>query len=205
MNDDFFIQKIEIKQRGDRIPWFYELCNDKRVLHIGCVDSPIFNPNNNLHLQLSKITKEIVGLDIDQAGINELKKYFNGKYYSEIDQIINNNEKFDLILMPETIEHLDNPGNFIKKLMDINFDKILITAPNCFMTEPMKIWNNSEYYKNGEKTYFKELIHPDHNFWFSPWTLKNIVEKNCLNRLEFIETGTICDTFMVYIFAEKII
>lgn len=203
--DDFFTQNVEIVPRGDRFSWFSTLCKDKKVLHIGCVDSPIFDPNNNLHISLSKITQDIVGLDIDEEGIEELRKHCPGTYYTSLDQIIEDGLKFDVVLMPEVIEHLDNPGSFIQNLVDVDFDELVITAPNCFMKPPLKVWNGSRYAvkKDENKFYFQEIIHPDHNFWFSPWTLKNIIQKNSKEKLNIEEVGLVNNSFSVYVYAKK--
>lgn len=166
--DSFWLQKVNLLKIDKRFEYFKNFCKDKVVLHFGCTDWPIFDPNNNLHIQLSKYTKEIDGFDIDTEGINNLKKYVYGSYFSDFSQI--ENKHYDVCLIPETIEHVDNVANFLKNLSLINADRFYITAPNCFATEHI----NRNY---NEDDAFIEIVHPDHNYWYSPYTLKNVIQK----------------------------
>lgn len=74
----------------------------------------IISANNNV--------KKIHSLDISDDAINHAKKYFNNKkiYYSlqnlETDEIIL--ESSDYFISFETIEHLQNPKNFIRKVFN---------------------------------------------------------------------------------------
>lgn len=167
----YWVQKVAISRVKNREHYFMELCMNKNVIHFGCTDWPIFNPNNNLHIKLAQITKSIDGFDIDVEGINTLKKYVNQDYFSDFGDITN--KKYDICLIPETIEHVDNVKNFLVNISTINADKFIITAPNCFAVGRHK----RNYFG---KDYFIELVHPDHNCWYSPYTLKNQIEKYSL-------------------------
>jgi hypothetical protein len=164
----FWVQKMNIKLFNNRNDFFIENCRDKTVLHFGCTDWPIFNPKNNLHIRLSKYTKTIDGFDIDIEGIENLKKYVNQNYFSDYSKVCE--QKYDICLVPETIEHVGNVEDFLNKISNINASKFLFTAPNCFSKERLK-----NYYR--EDSLFIEVVHPDHNCWYSPYTLKNQIEK----------------------------
>lgn len=166
--NDYWKQDVSIKKVAKRVDYFFPLCKDKSVLHFGCTDYPIFNPLNNLHIQLSSLTQKLHGFDIDIKGIEELKKHVDQPYFSNFEELKFN--KYDVCLIPETIEHVDNIQLFLQSLQFVNADTFIITGPNCFAPEHM-IRNTFE---NGVYT---EIIHPDHNCWFSPFTLKNVVEK----------------------------
>ena len=43
---------------------------NKNIIHFGCTDWPVFNPKNNLHIQLSEYTNTIEGFDIDVEGLD---------------------------------------------------------------------------------------------------------------------------------------
>ncbi|WP_157962237.1 class I SAM-dependent methyltransferase [Winogradskyella aurantiaca] len=152
----------------NRLEFFTDLCKNKTVIHFGCTDWPVFNPDNNLHIQLSKHTKAIDGFDIDLDGLNNLKKYVSGNYFSDFSQL--KDKSYDVCLVPETIEHVDNVRLFLEGLSKVRAEKFLITAPNAFSNE-----QKQRFYKR--KNQFVELIHPDHNYWFSPYTLKNCIKK----------------------------
>lgn len=164
----YWVQKISFKRVKSREQFFIEHCQNKDVLHFGCTDWPIFNPNNNLHIKLSKHTNTLDGFDIDIEGIENLKKYVNQDYFSNFMDIPK--KKYDICLIPETIEHVDNVKDFLENISNINASKFLITAPNCFAKGRHK-----RNYMG--KDYFMELVHPDHNCWYSPYTLKNQIEK----------------------------
>jgi len=124
------------KKVDDRLNFFISKCENKKVLHFGCTDWPIFNPKNNLHIELAKYAKTLDGFDIDKEGIEKLKKYVNQDYYSSYDNIPN--KRYDVCLIPETIEHVDNVANFLKNISKIDAYKYYITAPNCFSKSRIK-------------------------------------------------------------------
>ncbi len=167
-SNKFWVQEMNIKLINNRIDFFVENCRGKSVLHFGCTDWPIFNPKNNLHIILSKYTKSLDGFDIDLEGIENLKKHVNQNYFSDYSKVYEH--KYDVCLIPETIEHVGNVEDFLINVSKINASQFLFTAPNCFSKERLK-----NYHK--KNNLFVEVVHPDHNCWYSPYTLKNQIEK----------------------------
>lgn len=166
--NDFLHQKVTVTRYTDRMKLFLQYCKDKDVIHFGCTDYPIFKPENNLHIKLSEHCRTLSGFDIDQEGIELLKKYVNQPYYSKFKEI--EDMHFDTCLVPETIEHVDDIGSFLKNLNKVNASIFVITAPNCF-AEKYQARNYEE------ANVFNEFVHPDHNCWFSPYTLSNVINK----------------------------
>lgn len=166
---EYWIQRMPFKNIGDRLDLFKAVCAGKDIIHFGCTDWPVFNPENNLHMILSEYTKTIDGFDIDKEGIENLRKYVNQDYFSDFKSIPAS-KKYDVCLIPETIEHVDNVQSFLSNVSTINASKFLITAPNCFS----KIRQQNYHIENDT---FIEVVHPDHNAWYSPYTLKNTIEK----------------------------
>lgn len=164
----YWHQRVEIRTEPNRLEFFRELCSNKKVLHFGCTDWPVFNPKNNLHIELSKFTRLLHGFDIDVEGINNLRQYVDQDYFSKFTEIPDIH--YDVCLIPETIEHVDNVRSFLENVSKINADIFVITAPNCFSREHI----SRNVYGEGQ---FIELVHPDHNCWYSPYTLKNQIEK----------------------------
>lgn len=192
-HSDFWVQKINKKSVGDRFEFFKEVCDGRRVLHIGCTDWPIFEPGYNLHIYLFEFCEELHGLDIDIDGIKELRKYVDGPYYNDFDQV--NNLVFDVCLVPETIEHVDNVRTFLEQLSKINSEYFYITAPNCFA--------QSHIERNYDQdNFFIEVVHPDHNCWYSPYTLKNQIEK--YSNLEVEEIFLLNNDTMICCKAKKV-
>lgn len=163
----FYRQQVRLTPVPDRMEVIVPLCTGKKVLHVGCTDHPIFDPERNLHIQLSRVCGELHGMDVDEEGIEELRRHVPGRFYTDPREVT---EKYDVLLVPETIEHVDNVREFLESLDRIRFRHCLITAPNAFIPER----NGSHWESPGV---FVEVVHPDHNAWFSPYTLKRTITK----------------------------
>ncbi len=166
--EDFFTQPLDLENYIDRLDLFRELCSNRRVLHVGCVDWPIFDPKRNLHLQLSAFAGELTGLDNNEAGLDVLKKHCHGAYFKSTSEV---SGTFDVVLVPEVIEHVPNVKSFLDELDTLSFERIVFTVPNAFMPPPGRLWNGSHPRKGG----MVEVVHPDHKCWYSPYTLKNTI------------------------------
>lgn len=192
---DFFRQKIIVTDvKKSRLDFFIDKLLDKSVIHYGCADWPIYNENSNLHLSLCKRINKIDGYDVDKDTIELMKKtghFPEGSLFYELP-----NKKYDFILIPETIEHVDNVSSFLHSILK-NAEKktqILITAPNAFA--PNNINAVIEH-----QDHFIEMIHPDHNCWYSIYTLPNVIEKSFNNigkKVVFNEIGFIDNKSSVY-------
>lgn len=139
-----------------------------------------------LHKQLVDIAEKCIGIDINEKAVRYLKE----KYKLEDIYVLNivkddipikiANEKFDYLLLPDVIEHIDNPVYFLKLLKNKfkNVNKFIITIPNAFR------WNN---FKNNFKNI--ECINTDHRFWFTPYTIAKILTVSGFNieRIYFAE------------------
>lgn len=168
----------EVKTEFGRINFILEKCRNKKVLHLGCVDEGLtlerIKDKSLLHLQLIEIATEVWGVDISEHGIETLKK--NGIEnlivgdIEQIDQISKlKNMNFDVILLTEVLEHLNNPGLFLNNVKKI-FDQetiMIITVPNGLRFTGL-----------GRIIKGYEFVHPDHNYWFSYHTICTLLQKN---------------------------
>lgn len=170
--NNYWVQEVKIKRLKNRMEILTNLCENKKVIHFGCTDYPVFNPYNNLHLKLSKICSELHGIDIDKEGIEKLRGYFDSKYFYEISQL--SGEKYDVCLVPETIEHVENISEFLGSVEKVNAEIFYISGPNCFHQDYL-FRSHMKGVVNVDT--FVEMVHPDHNCWFSPFTLKNVIQK----------------------------
>lgn len=110
---DFFLHRTRVGRIAtDRGDYCRNLAAGRKVLHIGCVDSPIFNPQSNLYLLLEPVC-EIDGLDSDVAGLAELARHARGRLFSDFSEVTG---AYDLVLVPEVIEHVANHAEFIAAL-----------------------------------------------------------------------------------------
>ena len=188
----FFEQRLKVSPKfisKRRINVLPEYCVGKRVAHVGCMDWPITNYSNNLHIAIDKVCKTLVGVDVNDENFEEMKQYIKNKeLVSALEEI--ESREFDILLIPEVLEHVDNLGDFLKNLNKIKTREVIITVPDAFLC-----YNRHFSYSKCE---FLEVIHPDHNCWFSPYTLKNIVDKFTdwsLKEMFFLENMSIMGVF----------
>lgn len=130
-------RKNSIKNREKFI---VDRCKGKKVLHLGCCDSPYtefkFKKGIALFQRIEKICSKQKGLDIDTDQISYLKTlgYKNIDYY-DLNQSKTIDFSPDVIVFADTLEHLMNLETVIsslKKLMN-NKTELIITVPNATM------------------------------------------------------------------------
>jgi hypothetical protein len=151
-------------RNSSRLDFFQPLLTGKKVLHVGFVDWPKkILANKTLHLVIASWCARLDGIDtnIEQA---QALCVPNGDIYSDWGQVPND---YDVILVPEVIEHVGNVADLFTTLNNYT-GTLIITAPDAYLLQ-----------KNFEETAdgFSELVHPDHNCWYSPYTLKNTINK----------------------------
>jgi 2-polyprenyl-3-methyl-5-hydroxy-6-metoxy-1,4-benzoquinol methylase len=154
-----------------------DFCKEKEVLDVGCVGQDIDYSNPNwIHSQVKEIAEELAGVDINIDGIKELNSMgYNISHYNEL----NYSKKFDVILMLDVIEHVDNPVEFIKNYQQFLKEdgKMVITTPNSNRAiNFINILFKNEYSLNYE-----------HTFWFCPKTFMEVIER--------VDTLTISDFY----------
>ena len=173
----FYLQRLKVRNVPARLPHIQALCAGRKVLHVGCTDFPVFDPKNNLHMQIADVCGSLDGLDTDRAGIEQLAGFVPGRYFSSASEV---DGRYDLLLVPETIEHVHDIRQFLTELDTIDFARVFITAPcllgwnACFNYQDYPGWRHALL--NGPDDYLEE-IHPDHKAWFTPYTLANCVEQ----------------------------
>ncbi|MGF6904349.1 hypothetical protein P3T22_005638 [Paraburkholderia sp. GAS348] len=72
---------------------------------------------------------------------------------------------------PEVIEHVGNVATFLEQIDRIDFGTVVITVPDAVQCYPRHF-----DFADRDDT-FVEIVHPDHNYWFTPYTLLNVVRK----------------------------
>lgn len=188
-HDAFFVQKMTVSsslQGTHRNAVFASLCEGRTVLHVGCADAPITDIRNNLHLAVQGTAHVIDGFDLDTAALDMLRPHItNGRLFSDFGEA---RDEYDLLIVPEVIEHVNNVEQFLQTLDQLNFSEIVITAPDAYTS----MRRHFDY--DGETSTFCEIVHPDHNAWYSPFTLANVVRKYTswtVEGLFFLDPGSI--------------
>jgi Bacterial protein of unknown function (HtrL_YibB) len=179
----FFLQRLKVhRYDAPKVEFFADLCRGRRVLHVGCTDFPIFDPATNLHLKLVPVCAVLHGLDTDRDGLATLRAHGAGETYASLDEIT---ESYDVLLVPEVIEHVANVGEFLNGLARVRASRVVVTAP-CVIGHflngafnyagvPGRLGGFVQHF--GDPTAYIEEVHPDHNCWYSPYTLANTLEK----------------------------
>lgn len=178
----------------NRIPFFIDAIKNKKVLHIGCADFPIFDIQHNLHYILSKTNTDIDGYDPNIETISKMKQLKEFEHLNLFTVLPN--KKYDVILVPEVIEHVDSVKDFLLDLSHLCHENTIyiITGPNAFCDEHIK--RNINYLDS-----FIEIVHPDHYCWYSPYTLPATIKKiySKMFEVDIKEIGTLNNDTSVYV------
>ncbi len=157
-----------------------ELCKDKDVLDIGCIDhsykTALSLGDNWLHKRLKDISKSIVGTDILGEDIRELNK----RGFSIIEanaESFNLNRTFDVIVAGDLIEHLSNIGIFLARVeKHMHSDSFcIITTPNPFNIEQtmLAIFENHI------------AVNKEHTTWLDPRVMYESISRTGLQIVDF--------------------
>ncbi len=133
----------------------------KTILDIGCAKNP------EIHFALAKNCKKIVGIDVDESGIRKIKKKGFEAYVMDAEQI-KLDKKFDYIIAGELIEHLNNPGLFLKAM-----EKHLAPDGRFILTTP----NISSILLYILIVVFDQTQDPTHTFYFDKKNLEVLIAR----------------------------
>lgn len=167
----------------DRESFFLERAAGKKTLHLGCADWPFtkerLQKKELLHCKLANSTQELFGVDIASEGVEILKSAGYQNLFilnPEKDLFENFQQKFEIIIAGEVLEHVGNPQTFLKSVSPV-FDvgsRLLISVPNFASI------------KRFPRLLLKsEIVHPDHLFYFSYFTLKKLLNISGFEISEF--------------------
>lgn len=167
---------IKIQDRQTRIA---QRVKNKKVLNIGCVGyiEGRHNPRTPwLHHTIHKNAKETWGIDNDTKGIQKMKQAGYKNIHEANANNFNLNQKFDIIIAGEIIEHLTNFDTFFQSIKKHMTKKttLIITTPN-----PYKITNIARILAFG-KTYG----HPEHTIYHDEHTLKEMLHQEGLKTIK---------------------
>lgn len=147
------------------------LAKDKNVLDLGCVAHTVSEEASEfwVHRHLVRHAKSVLGIDILPEDIKELQsRGYNVMYADAMCDYLD--QKFDVIIAGEIIEHLVNPGGLLTNMRrHLTEDGILVlTTPH-----PFYLVNLAQSMFSPKRT----LWHPDHTAWFCPFTLRSMLRK----------------------------
>lgn len=128
------------------------------ILEVGCGEG-------YLTYAMKQSGHQVTGIDVSEQAISRALKAF-GLHYKAVDiKDYKPLHKFDLIVCTETIEHLQDPVNFVsecKRLLKPE-GEILLTTPNKDYRTPGTTWQTE--------------APPVHRFWMGHKSFEKIAEK----------------------------
>lgn len=155
----------------DRVSYLCELAPGKRVLDVGVV-AHFFEASasdNWLHGKLCGVAKSCVGVDVLAEDISRLRqKGYDVRQWDVVQEPLN--EKFELIIMGELIEHVPMPYSVL-----CNAARMLEDDGTLVLTTPNPWYVNAiiKNLKNG--TPFTDSA--DHICWYDPSTLYELGQR----------------------------
>lgn len=172
-----------------RVEYLKEACRGKSVLHLGCTNWPytdiVLREGTLLHLQLADIASELYGFDADQEGLDVLAaRGVKNLYRADLERLedVELDRQFDVIIAGEMIEHLSNPGLFlrgIKRFMRAD-TALVITTINAY--SGMRMFQYGVRGRGGSA----EPVHPDHVAYYSYSTIHHILERENIKAKRFL-------------------
>ncbi|MBN2331870.1 MAG: class I SAM-dependent methyltransferase [Deltaproteobacteria bacterium] len=151
------------------------------VLDLGVVDSRrlrhdtldrLAKKPNLLFRQICEINVQAFGVDIDDEGIEILRQ--QGFHVQTADVVtMSLEQRFDTIIAGEIIEHLDNPGQFLRNMGRhlTPTGTLIISTPNPFYCK--QIW---KILRRNQPS-----VHEEHTCWFDPSTLSHLCRMSGLD------------------------
>jgi hypothetical protein len=160
-----------------RSEWLTALVAGKQVIHVGCVDHGAAIIEDKLprgrwlHQALDRSAARCFGVDIDAAGIRHMREALG---YQDVlaANILEDpcepllEQRWDYLLVPEVLEHIGNPVQFLDRLrrrFAHCVDELVVTVPNAFGLR------TQAWARRGV-----ERINSDHRLWFTPYTLAKV-------------------------------
>lgn len=171
-----------------RTSWIMEFVTGKSVLDLGCVRHSIEETEKPgwLHDEIKKVARRVVGVDYLEQQVLQLKQREYEVVCADVE-VMQLNEKFDTIVAGDLIEHLNNFGKFIERVMEhLNTDGVFIlTTPN-----PVNPLRFISVLLRGEAG-----ANPEHTCWFTEKVIRQLFDRY---NFEVINVRYVDDSYQYY-------
>lgn len=149
------------------------LVKAKSVLHIGAAgtnfDNKMIENDQWLHKTIIEHANKSVVLDINESACDLLNKSGHRAICANAEDFAID-DMFDVIAVPEVLEHLSNPGKALDCFRNhlIDNGKLIVSVPNSYCFANQIRW----------QILGKELVHPEHVCWYSKKTVTNLLKRH---------------------------
>lgn len=159
----------------DRLEVLARWASDGDVLDLGVCDARPEKPGpardddpELLFRRLAALNPRTTGVDVDAAGVERLARAGLDVVCADVETM-DLGRRFALIVAGELIEHLENPGRFLRNAhRHATPDGVLaVSTPNPF--------DGRQRHKI--RRYGRPDVHADHTCWFDPVTLDQLLRR----------------------------
>lgn len=162
----------------DRVEYLVDAVRGRRAVHVGFVDSGCWEYHEQfdswLHAHLDRAATELVGFDLDLAGVAKATEHGFEAYAVDCSDAAAvaalGVEPGQVVIAGEIIEHLDDSGSFLEGLHSVCAPegRLVVTTPNA-----SGLLNAGAAALAGY-----EVNHPDHVTLYSCFTLTNLLARH---------------------------
>ncbi|MFN7493235.1 MAG: class I SAM-dependent methyltransferase [Cyclobacteriaceae bacterium] len=168
-----YVSKAKLK---DKDAFLVSCCKGKKVLDVGCIGQDRnFEKPNWLHDKIKQTAESTTGVDILKPQVEMLRTKGYSMYTPEELQL--QSASFDVIVMADVIEHVNDPVHFLKY-----YSKFLTSDGVIFISTPNGNRSNNAVNILLNNTY---SVNEEHTFWFCPKTFSEVVNRAQLEITDF--------------------
>ena len=170
------LERIVVPRPVERLSFIVDLCRDKNVLDIGCLDETAIAKQDTtewLHRRIGAVARSVVGIDSSETlpdgglvtGPNARIVKGDG---TNPDPALFDAQAIDIIVAGEFIEHLENPLDFLRNM------KSRFPGRQLVLSTP-----NGTSFANGQLGLIGcEAQHPDHLLTSTYKTLNTLCRRS---------------------------
>jgi 2-polyprenyl-3-methyl-5-hydroxy-6-metoxy-1,4-benzoquinol methylase len=159
----------------DRVHRIRELCEDKRVLDVGCCAHGEFSGRGRstfLHREIATVAKELVGLDNDRDAVEAMQREGFRVICGDAERLEESRiEDFDIVVAGEIIEHLSNPGLFLEGA------RALLRSDGLFIATVPNAWSFTRLKQLRKGIDDALWTHDQHTCWYSKATIQFLLRR----------------------------
>lgn len=135
--NDFVVPNKKVRVIDHAHEKICDMSKGRRVLNVGAAgNATVYRDHGRigwLHARLSESAAHLIGLDIDADEV-EIAREMGFDMIAGNAETIQLDEHFDLIILADVLEHVDNPGLLLQNMIDhlmSEDSRIVVTTPNA--------------------------------------------------------------------------